>query len=953
MRIIDLTLAHHSGEQHFAFHPGLNILYEPEESQLRILWGSLLAMLYGTSTASAALPRSSPAQPDFRPWNVFPVPGHTSGRTALSDRAHRPENMGDPDHFNGALLLMLDSGREFRLHHRVTSEGSTFQIFDAATGEDLTAQFQNKIGQNFAERSLGLNRDMFLATACLHTDILQSMPNGDGDLIAATLSQAVDSATTQTSADTAIQRLDRKLAELGSEYSATTLLARARAQRDALQQKLRAYQDAQAAQRDDQAKTDELAADIKILQTRLAILQRQLLSDGIGMLRNRLARYDDCRRQLEKIAAEQIALAEFKDFPVSDKEKFFQLYHEFSHLHKLHELLIDERNTLEIKLMALAERTKTTGVAEELWHHHTFEEFYALRTRWQTTFEQILELETARHAADDALNEAGLDATERTALATLDLKRLEELKLREAEIKEQKEQVEMRRAAYDDFQRRAQSNRRYVALAALAALAVLTGGLFRLDSSTSTTIDWSGTLPLMLSIAGLLLFLFLNYRWLLKSRQLTNELFDAENLYMTSHQALREILSGFKVENLDELIRQRMLFMEIGSASQEYAKRTAEMEKIEQALMPWLQPLGLGHIAIETLANAETRLRESHQLWQEKINAQHQLQRVAAQTTDTEKNRERVVAAIELALSQAKIAFPRSMELILRGDQAYQTYVQACQKREYLETLQTQGQQIEALAREILAGQTRQQTVEELNRLEKSLQENPEPRLTGDLEETLSSTQLRERMAAVEKEIAEKEQTLAVIRERLRLRELGATSISEIDEALALAEDEVARWQLAQQALQTARNTILTVTHHLHRDFARRANVLLNRQIEHLTDGRYASVNLDPADFSIQLFTRHQTAPGVALEKVSTAIRQQIFLFLRAALPGLMSESRETIPLLFNDVLPSPQVTRSRSPLRLLEIIAEQQQVIYFTKDKKTAAYLQQQVEVGQELERV
>ena len=914
MRIIELTLHGTPGERHWVFQPGLNLIDEPGVRAPKILGNSLVTMLYGPDGA----PSISPKVLALQPARESP----RSSRKKAKPREKKSPATPDFDRLDGTLLLTLDDDRKFRLRRRVifdrdnqASTQNELQIFDASrpVETEVTAEYQD--GQNFAERHLGLNRSLFVAAAIVRADALRVILDEESDSFAATLAQILDSASTRTSAHTAIQRLDRKLVEIGNLYSAGSFIAEAYKKRDALRQQQRAGQSAQRASIDDQAEAGELAAAINILQTRLAILERQSLAGEIDNTRVRLARYDDGRRQIEKIAAEQIALAEFKDFPASGKENFFQLHHELSHLHKLQELLAGERNALELKLTSIAERLGATGVDENIWERRNFEEFDAYRTQWQVTFEQILAIETAEHGADAALEAAGLSGAERAALAGLDHKRLEELKQREAGLKAEEQRVEKLRAAYEDFQSRAQNHRRLGAGVALLALAAVTSGVFQLEASASGSSNWSGVVSLLFSIGALALFLFLNYRWLLKSRQLAGELLRAENTYMANRQALRELIGSFQAQSVDELVRQRTWFVEMGSASREHAKCADELAKIESALLPWLQPLGLEHIAMETLAVAEKRWRESHQLWMEKMSAHQQLERIGEQMVELEKNRQRVAAAIELALAIAGIILPP-------GDQSFQAYVQACQKREYLDTLRAQSEQIEALGREILGGQRREQTVEELKRLEQSLQIAAEPRLSGDLEGALSYAQIRERIATLEREIAEQQQALAVNRERMQRREPSAGALPEIDEALVLVEDEIEHLHVAQQAMQHARNTILTARQRVHNDFAQRANALLNRYVQRLSQGRYISAKLNPTDFSIQLFRPSGTSEAMTTESLDIAMQQRLHLILRLAMPALMSESRESIPLLI-ETAPHHHASMDSG----LDLLAEAQQI--------------------------
>ena len=920
MRIIELTLHGAQGEQRFAFPAGLDIIREPDEKRRAHCLNGLITVLYGP--------------PEGLPRPIGPLEEVSrSKRKKNVSRKNKSENNDTIERFEGTLLLALDDGRKFQLRRSIAETTDMLHVFDVQTGKDATAEHQH--GQDFAERHISLSRVVFSAAACLQADEFQLFAEAEEEVLADALSKVLDSASAKTSIHTAIQRIDRKLAEIGTVYSYGSRLAHACARRDDLQQKRHAYVAAQRANSDDQAEADELHAEINIMQTRLLILEHEAIALELASARARLTRYDDCRKQIERIAAEQAALTGFKDFPVSMKENFFQMHHELIHLEKLQEVLTSEKNNVSLKLMALAERANTSGVDESIWQFRSFEEFYASRTQWQTIFEQILALETAKHEADAALDAAGLDATDRDALAALDLNRLEILKKREAAIQAQERDVERLRTAYDDFQRRTQSYRRAGALVALVVLVAITIGLFYLDGEISRANAWGGALPLLLSIGGLLLFLFLNYRWLLKSRQLASDLLLSEKAYMDNHEELRETLIGFKVQNLGELIRQRMLFMEIGSASQEHAKRAEELSRTERFLKLWMEPLGLGHIAMETLVAAEKRLRESYQLWQEKRNSRQQLERITEQLKEIEENHQRVSAEIEKALAAARISLPP-------GESSFHAYVQACQKREYLETLQSQAQQIEELAKEILRGQPREQLVEEINGMENSIRRFAEPRLGGEFDETLTPAHIRERIEKLEKKLAEKRQVLAVNQERMRLRDQAQVSVAEIDEELAITEDEIGRLHASQQALQLARNNLLTVKHHVHHDFARRATAIINRHVEYITNGHISSAKLDPADFSLHHQVKHDVSKLVDAGSINPSMLRSIYLLLRLNMPTLMAESRESIPLLIEAPLRGDDLSQNAHISRVFESIAGQQQVLIFAGEKKTAASLQQ-----------
>jgi len=428
-------------------------------------------------------------------------------------------------------------------------------------------------------------------------------------------------------------------------------------------------------------------------------------------------------------------------------------------------------------------------------------------------------------------------------------------------------------------------------------------------------------------------------RWGARSRELGARLLEVENRYMEERQELREVQLRYQVASIMELEEHRLQFEKLGSVIQAEKQLQEKMSQIEQPLMNWMMAIGIGHIAPETLHDAEKRLRESHQLWSEKTAAQQRLAQIDEKQKQIEQILARLTYELEEVLQKAGITEPV-------GEKAFQIFTNGCQKREYLETLQMQDQQTEALQTEILTGETPEAIAAAITHLREQLrafdaktnataanslpEERSEP-VKPPLNE-ISRVELQRQRETLQQEIHAKEQTLAILQERVAARLQGLPPLAEIEEDIALVEAEVTNLENARQALELARDFIAQAAQQLHRDFAPRLNEFLSRHLGKLTNGRYTSALVDPTDFSIRLQGPEIAAP-VSLMKLSMGTIEQVYLLLRAAVVEIFAQNGESIPLLLDDPLAHADARRMGNALQIIDALAASHQIFYFTKD--------------------
>lgn len=975
MKLLEMTLKGFGRlrDVQFDFHPKINIIFGPNEAGKSTLQQALIALLYGFYDNNRALQREQEQHAQYRPWgarrlesgskqnSAGAVPVLTAAE-ALNEpaRIHEPKIVTAPSYevmatapaevetlaaaplngdgksaisdseYSGRLKYALDSGSTFLIHRDFSHGDLPTQLLEATTGEDWLVKFRRgRHGKvDFMEKQIGMSRAVFLATACLQQAALRPLAEREASAVSDAILRLLDAAGADHSAEQAIERLDKKLRELGSDRSQRAMLPQARLKLEELRASYALRLATQREAQSDIEKAEFLKIENDELRAQLTGLERKMVQNQVAQFEARLQRAEENARQREKLAEEMQVVQSYKNFPVDEKELFFQLMQDYNQQDKLRAMLADERAGLDVKVLALDEKTKALYVPEDIWNAMLFEDFLALQNRWQATFQEIIDNENAKHDVNEALKKAGMAEGERNEVTGLDWRQIEQYKSLDAKAKETEAEVEEARETYDRHQKDRELWQRWASLGAIVAIVALFIDLVnRIADTENTALGF--ILPLC--IAALVTVYVLFVRWGARSRELGAWLLEVENRYMEERQQLREVQLRYQVASIQELEEQRLHFEKLGSVNQAEKQLHEKMAKIEQPLMNWMMALGIGHIAPETLQDAEKRLRDSHQLWSEKNAAKQRLAQIDEKQKQIEQIMARLVTELEEVLHKAGIHEPA-------GEKAFQAFLNGCQKREYWESLQMQVQQAETLQTEILAGETPATLLATIKRLREQIgAAGAKEKAAAELGKAapgseISRVELQRQRETLQQEIHAKEQTLAILQERVTVRLQGLPPLAEIEEDIALVEAEVASLEKAREALEMARDFIAQAAQRLHHDFAPRLNEFLNRHLGKLTAGRYTSALVDPSSFSVRLQGPVISAP-VELTRLSLGTIEQVYLLLRAAVVEIFAQNGESIPILLDDPLVHADARRMANALQILDVLAESHQIFYFTKD--------------------
>jgi uncharacterized protein YhaN len=189
----------------------------------------------------------------------------------------------------------------------------------------------------------------------------------------------------------------------------------------------------------------------------------------------------------------------------------------------------------------------------------------------------------------------------------------------------------------------------------------------------------------------------------------------------------------------------------------------------------------------------------------------------------------------------------------------------------------------------------------------------------------------------------------AAVREHARLEaELRQASAlpkhpAEIEEEVASLQDEVDRLERYRQALQMARDALVDASVEYQKQFAPRLEAWLQQGIERLLDGRSLSPSLDAENLSVSLYLLE---PGrvVPASSLGAGTSELIDLLLAAGIVRLIGYAREKPPLILDEPLAHCDHLRQEKALDLLLMLAEEMQIILFTREERFADWLEQRV---------
>jgi exonuclease SbcC len=175
-----------------------------------------------------------------------------------------------------------------------------------------------------------------------------------------------------------------------------------------------------------------------------------------------------------------------------------------------------------------------------------------------------------------------------------------------------------------------------------------------------------------------------------------------------------------------------------------------------------------------------------------------------------------------------------------------------------------------------------------------------------------------------------------------RERAQEVPNVSEAEEALASAQQELERVTRLGTTLTLALDFLRRAEERVHRDIAPLLASGLRRWLSEVTQHRYTDARVDPRDLSVKVLGPDNEWRDASHLSHGTA--EQIYLLLRAVLAERLATTGETCPLILDDVLVQSDRVRKGALLDVIVAISRGRQVILFTQEEEVLRWAQENV---------
>ncbi len=174
---------------------------------------------------------------------------------------------------------------------------------------------------------------------------------------------------------------------------------------------------------------------------------------------------------------------------------------------------------------------------------------------------------------------------------------------------------------------------------------------------------------------------------------------------------------------------------------------------------------------------------------------------------------------------------------------------------------------------------------------------------------------------------------LAVVRARIDQTTAAARRLVELDEEIAVTGAAAQRLEWFRDAATLAQEGLAEAAEEYQRQFAPTLEPILKQSLARVTRGRYVDARVDPETLAVSLVAPELGRP-VPVELLSAGTGDLVYLMLRMAIAQVVSGNRERLPLFLDDPMAQCDQERQAQVLEYLARLAEQTQILLFTKDE-------------------
>ena len=881
---------------------GLNLIEGPNEAGKSTIQSFITGMFYGFFQPGTKRRSYTPHRDKYRPW--------------------------DQGSYRGVLVCKNEE-RSWRIERCFDKDNETVNVYDDQTGDDLTLDFpynpvtrQPQVG----EKLLRLSKTAFNNTANIAQMTCASVSR-EADFSAEVndkLLSVMKTADASLSLSAVIHELDSRIEQIGSPKKSKTPYGQACQLKKELEEEL---EESGKNQKDYQqlcTQIDRLAEQTAQLQKEKELLETQIRQSAAKELGGRYLKAQNLRTRIERIEKEYEKYAIYQSVDLQEIDQTQKRMAAKAQINRTMEKYRRASQEVEHRIQELNTLYRTLEVSEA--SEEVLEQFESVYKRYLTLGQMGQEIkEMMIRQRNIAFHRSRLNPMDEAKLRE-DIQTWRQLQQQKQEKENASHKVPMPA----------------IVLLVLGVLLILGGGLCAILKEELLAVGIGcATVGVLLVLSGGVFWMLRRKNTaahalekiesmqqdILRAYQLSDEeqaktaatALDTEQAVLQLEEMLGRIqVNNYKIEQFEQQEQQ------IG---QEIAAKQSVADSLREQICRYLTQLTGREIPPEELAADKVPFKSLRESVNQARRLRTEMQRLTLQQQQTQQEEEncrmqieQINRSIQQVVAACEAAGAKDAEDLERCKQG---------KRRWDEISMELKMQKELLAQTL--GRYSFEEIEENIKNQRAVGE-------GDI--SADRQQIHQQLQGVNEQLAELARQTAELEGLRKGREESHRPIGQIQAQIADVEESCQNFQFELDALQLAKQKLLSLSGQLHRDFAPQLNARISKALERITGSRYTRAVIDQT-LGIRLEDR-QTHQLVEVSALSNGMADLVYLVMRLELLELLCSQggeRVQVPIILDDSF--TQLDDERTA-RLLGYLLEQPsvQILLFSCHRRERAML-------------
>lgn len=883
---------------------GLNLIEGPNEAGKSTIQSFITGMFYGFFQPGTKRRSYTPHRDKYRPW--------------------------DQGSYRGVLVCKNEE-RSWRIERCFDKDNETVNVYDDQTGDDLTLDFPYNLvtrQPQVGEKLLGLSKTAFNNTANIAQMTCASVSR-EADFSAEVndkLLSVMKTADASLSLSAVIHELDSRIEQIGSPKKSKTPYGQACQLKKELEEEL---EESGKNQKDYQqlcTQIDRLAEQTAQLQKEKELLETQIRQSAAKELGGRYLKAQNLRTRIERIEKEYEKYAIYQSVDLQEIDQTQKRMAAKAQINRTMEKYRRASQEVEHRIQELNTLYRTLEVSEA--SEEVLEQFESIYERYLTLGQMGQEIkEMMIRQRNIAFHRSRLNPMDEAKLRE-DIQTWRQLQQQKQEKENASHKVPMPA----------------IVLLVLGVLLILGGGLCAILKEELLAVGIGcATVGVLLVLSGGVFWMLRRKNTaahalekiesmqqdILRAYQLSDEeqaktaatALDTEQAVLQLEEMLGRIqVNNYKIEQFEQQEQQ------IG---QEIAAKQSVADNLREQICRYLTQLTGREIPPEELAADKVPFKSLRESVNQARRLRTEMQRLTLQQQQTQQEEEncrmqieQINRSIQQVVAACEAAGAKDAEDLERCKQG---------KRRWDEISMELKMQKELLAQTL--GRYSFEEIEENIKNQRAVGE-------GDI--SADRQQIHQQLQGVNEQLAELARQTAELEGLRKGREESHRPIGQIQAQIADVEESCQNFQFELDALQLAKQKLLSLSGQLHRDFAPQLNARISKALERITGSRYTRAVIDQT-LGIRLEDR-QTHQLVEVSALSNGMADLVYLVMRLELLELLCSQggeRVQVPIILDDSF--TQLDDERTA-RLLGYLLEQPsvQILLFSCHRRERAMLEQ-----------